>query len=115
MGEVLSFKPLGSQHIDGRAQLIQLSPSPRFFDMSFALFSLVSSSIRGLTTLPPYATICHRGSMVHQTRDATHLVVMVVLLFLLRLHGTMVSQFWGSPNDQPGDARGIETDGFGSK
>jgi hypothetical protein len=53
--------------------------------------------------------------MVHQTRDATHLVVMVVLLFLLRLHGTMVSQFWGSPNDQPGDARGIETDGFGSK
>ena len=62
-----------------------------FVDMSFALFSLVSSSIRGLTWTDYLTTICHRGSMVHQTRDATHLVVMVVLLFLLRLHGTMVT------------------------
>lgn len=51
MGEVLSFKPLGSQHIDGRAQL---SPSPVFLICPLLCFLLeVSSSIRGLTTLPP--------------------------------------------------------------
>ena len=129
MGEVLSFKPLGSQHIDGRAQLIQLSPSPRFFDMSFALFSLVSSSIRGLTTLPPYATVV-RWFIKPGT---PHISLSWWSSFSFSASMGRWSPFWGSPSGSDAefsqtsgklkitiliwskDHSGIETDGFGSK